>query len=100
MAVFDADTRIKPDFVEKIAPYLRDYDGVQARITTSNTNRFMPSIIDLEWVCYTDLSESFGTKNWCIWLIRWYRTDRQTRMPGEMWDTGMKKCWWKIMTYP
>lgn len=62
IAVFDADSRIKPDFLEKIAPYLRKYDGVQARIATSNTDRIMPSIIDLEWVCYTDLSESFGTK--------------------------------------
>ncbi len=69
VAVFDADTRIKPDFLEKIAPYLRDYDGVQARITTSNTNKIMPSIIDLEWVCYTDLSESFGTKTGAFGLL-------------------------------
>ena len=62
IAIFDADTRIKPDFLEKIAPYLREYDGVQARITTSNIDSLVPSIIDLEWVCYTDLSESFGTK--------------------------------------
>lgn len=62
IAVFDADSRIKPDFLEKIVPYLREYDGVQARITTSNINSLMPSIIDLEWVCYTDLSENFGTK--------------------------------------
>jgi len=41
IAVFDADARIKPDFLSKIVPYLDDEDvaGVQARVRMYNADR-------------------------------------------------------------
>lgn len=41
IAVFDADARIKPDFLNKIVPYLDDEDvaGVQARVRMYNADR-------------------------------------------------------------
>ncbi|WP_321421411.1 response regulator [uncultured Methanobacterium sp.] len=41
IAVFDADARLKPDFLNKIVPYLDDEDvaGVQARVRMYNADR-------------------------------------------------------------
>lgn len=41
IAVFDADARIKPDFLNRIVPYLDDEDvaGVQARVRMYNADR-------------------------------------------------------------
>ena len=41
IAVFDADARIKPDFLSRIVPYLDDKDvaGVQARVRMYNADR-------------------------------------------------------------
>ena len=41
IAVFDADARIKPDFLSRIVPYLDDEDvaGVQARVRMYNADR-------------------------------------------------------------
>ncbi|MDI6644753.1 MAG: glycosyltransferase [Methanobacteriaceae archaeon] len=41
VAVFDADARIKPDFLEKVMPYMDDdrVDGVQVKVKMYNKNR-------------------------------------------------------------
>lgn len=63
VVVFDADARIKSDFLEKLVPYFREYDAVQVRIEGSNSKlNLLTALTDLEWVVYTDSVEHFGSE--------------------------------------
>lgn len=56
ITVFDADSRIDKDYLEKVTRYFPKYDGVQTLIQASNPNyNVLTQLIDLEYVCYTDL---------------------------------------------
>ncbi|MCF0227145.1 MAG: glycosyltransferase family 2 protein, partial [Methanobrevibacter sp.] len=57
VGVFDADTRVKPDFLEKIIPYLNDPDvhGVQSRVKMYNKDEnYLARMQHVEFTCFAN----------------------------------------------
>lgn len=56
VVVFDADNRVPKDFLEKIRHYFPQYDAVQSRIETSNSEfNLLTKLAELEFISFTDL---------------------------------------------
>jgi cellulose synthase/poly-beta-1,6-N-acetylglucosamine synthase-like glycosyltransferase len=56
IVVFDADNHVPPDFLEKITHYFPQYDAVQSRIETKNSDfNMLTKLAELEFISFTDL---------------------------------------------
>lgn len=56
IAVFDADNHLPADFLEQVSHYFPEYDAIQTKISTKNTNfNLLTRLQDLEFTIYTSL---------------------------------------------